>query len=110
METHNLGEVSSAAILIYLAGSVRTTESVFKFMFHPFTITGDGSMSYASVMEKIRILDSDLESYAAIIKKESPAFCEVYDIIEVLKNQTVIINSAQEGISLGILTPLPIKA
>ena len=107
VETHNMGEVSSAAILIYLAGKIRTTEPVFKFMFHPFMIGGQGPMSYASVMEKLKILESDLKNYAAIVAKEIPAFCRDYDIDDVLKNQTVIVSDPDEAQRLGILAPAP---
>lgn len=105
LETHNLGDVSSASILLYLAGSIRTAEPVFKFMFHPFVIGADSSMSISGVNEKMRILEADLENYAKIVEKEAPAFAKAYDVLDVLKHQTVIITDPSEGIRLGILTP-----
>lgn len=104
VETHNMSDVSSAAILPFLAGSIRTAEPISRFMFHPFVINGDGAMSYATVMEKLKILEADLENYAKIVRTEAPAFCAAYDIIDVLKNQTIIITNAEEGRRLGILT------
>ena len=109
LETHNLGDVSSAAILLYLAGSIRTAEPVFKFMFHPFVIGADNSMSVSSVTEKMKILEADLENYAKIVKKEAPAFAKEYDVIDILKHQTVIITEPSEGLRLGILTPTPVR-
>lgn len=103
VHTHNMGEVSSAAILPYLAGTIRTAEPISKFMFHPFAIMGEGNMPYAAVNEKLNILESDLKNYAAIIKKEAPAFCEKYNIMDVLKYQTVIISEQRECAELGIL-------
>lgn len=105
VETHNMGEVSSAAILVYLAGSVRTAEPVFKFMFHPFSISAEGSMSVADVMEKIHVLESDLKNYVKIVEKESPAFVREYDVTGILKHQTVIITDPSEALRLGIITP-----
>lgn len=104
VHTHNMGEVSSAAILPFLAGKVRTAEPISKFMVHPFAIMGENNMPYAAVNEKINILDSDLKNYAAIMEKEAPAFCKKYDIMDILKHQTVILSEKNECIELGILT------
>ena len=109
VHTHNLGEVSSAAILPYLAGSTRTMEGIAKFMFHPFAISG-GNMSYSEVIEKLKILESDLENYASIVKKEIPSFCKTHDIMDILKHQTLILTDNIECKRLGIITENPNNA
>lgn len=69
--THNLSEVSSAAILIYLAGERRTAEDVSKFMIHPITICINESSTYYAVQEILNGVKADIKNYADIVNTET---------------------------------------
>lgn len=61
--THNLGEVSSAALLIYLGGKIRTAEDISKFMLHPITICINESSTYYKVQEILNGVEADIQNY-----------------------------------------------
>ena len=102
---HNLGEVSSAAILPYLAGKIRTAETVSKFMLHPVEIELQASMPFFKVQETLSIIERDIESYAAIVRREVPDFSNHYDIVELLKHRSVVL-SPSDAYTSGIVTIL----
>ena len=49
-------------------------------------------------------MDTDLRSYARIVKQEVPAFASEHDMIHLLKYETVILSDPDECKRLGILT------
>ncbi len=102
LHTHNMGEVSSAAILPYLAGQIRTADAVSKFMFHPLTIGINAEMSYPKFQELLSMLDRDIINYAAIVEREAQQLCKTHDIMSVLKHDTLVVTAA-EGHELGLL-------
>lgn len=69
--THNLSEVGSAAILIYLAGEKRTAEDVSKFMIHPISICINESSTYYVVQEILNGVRADIKNYADIVNAET---------------------------------------
>ena len=97
-----MGEVSSAAILPYLAGQIRTADEVSKFMFHPLTIGVNAEMSYPKFQELLSMLDRDILNYATIVEKEVPQLCSVHNITSVLKHDTLVVTAA-EGHKYGLL-------
>ena len=103
VHTHNMGEVSSSAILPYLAGSVRSADRIAKFMFHPVTVGLNEQMTYPKFQELLSMLEKDINNYAAIVQKEAPVLCSRHDIISVLKHDTLVLTPA-EGLELGLLT------
>lgn len=100
---HNLGEVSSAAILPYLAGSIRTAEPISKFMLHPVEIPMQGSLAFFKVEETLSIIAKDIDNYASIVKREVPQFAEKHDIVDLLKHKSLVM-SPSDAYSAGILT------
>ena len=102
---HNLGEVSSAAILPYLAGSIRTAEIISKFMLHPVEISFQGSLAFFKVEETLSIISQDIDNYAAIVKREVPQFAEDYDIVDLLKHKSLVM-SPSDAHSVGIVTDI----
>lgn len=105
IHTHNMGEVSSAAILPYLAGTIRTADSVAKFMFHPVAIGVNEQMTHPRFLELISMLERDIDNYATIVKREVPVLCEQHDIESVLKHDTLVFTPT-EGFACGLLTAL----
>lgn len=106
IHTHNLGEVSSTAILPYLAGSVRTTEPVSKFMFHQMEVTIQGSVPYPKLNELLLILETDVKNYAAIVEVELPDFAKEHDIVSLLKTSCFVL-TANEARECGLTTGEP---
>lgn len=105
LKCHNLGEVSSAAILPYLAGVERTAEAVSKFMLHPVEIALNTSMPFFKVEETLSIIAQDIENYAAIVNREIPDFSHHYNVIELLKHQSLVL-SPLDAHSVGIVTSI----
>ncbi len=102
---HNMGEVSSAAILPFLAGRFRTADEISKFVFHPATFALNESISYPRLKELLSIFDGDLHAYARIVKQEIPVFCADHDIESLLTHDTFTVTPAYAR-DCGLLTPL----
>ena len=87
--THNLGEVSSSAILLYLAGASRSTEAISKFMIHPVQINGGNDLPYHKVEELLKIVDTDIKNYAEIVNKETNSLNGKFDIDSCLREPLI---------------------
>lgn len=103
--THNLGEVSSAAILLYLAGEKRTAEDISKFMIHPLAIGVSGDLPYYKVQELLNGIDADINNYLAIVNEETGNAKGKYNIENYLKNDSLVLNK-QEAYNCGLITNL----
>lgn len=101
--THNLAEVTSAAILIYLAGETRTSEKISKFVIHPIKCGSNGDLSYFQIQELLQILEADIENYAAVVNKETECLNNLFDINECLKSHSIILNY-QDAINCNVIT------
>lgn len=93
--THNLGEVSSAAILLYLAGTTRTSEDIAKFMIHPLAIGIHGDLPYNKVNELLKSIDIDIKNYGIIVNDVTNHLKELYDVEHHLKNESLVLNKTQ---------------
>ena len=102
---HNLGEVSSAAILPYLAGSERTAEQFSKFMFHPLEIGLNGSMPLFKIHEISSNLESDIDTYEKIVLAEVPNITDTYNIRHFLECDSLVLTPC-DAYTAGIVTRL----
>lgn len=103
--THNLGEVSSSAILLYLAGSVRTASPISKFMVHPIKIGFSGELPYYQVEELLKNIDADIKNYANIVNIETNSLNGLYDINKYLRTDSLTLNPSDAN-NCGIITQL----
>ena len=103
--THNLGDVSSSALLLYLAGSVRTAEEVSKFMFHPISLGINGDFPYYKVREFLNNIDADIKNFALIANKETNNFNGLYDVENLLKNDSLTLTRTQAH-ECGVITAI----
>ena len=103
--TRNIGNVDSAAILPFLAGQLRTAEDVSRFTFHPATISCVPAMNFVQLDEKMRLLNNDIDEYAAIVSKEAPAFASEHNIAVILRGGTIILDKHEDYYRTGLLTP-----
>lgn len=101
--THNLGEVSSAAILLYLAGKTRTTADISKFMIHPLAFKLNETCNYYRIEELYNNLETDINNYLTIITTEIPTITQRYDILNYLKCKSLILTK-RDAIVCGIVT------
>lgn len=101
--THNLGDVSSAAVLLYLAGEIRTAAPNSRFMIHPLTIELNGNFVCHQVEEHLQILSINIQNYASIVRKETNSLNSKADIETFLRSKSLVLDSthAQE---YGIIT------
>lgn len=71
IQTHNLGQIDSAANLIFLAGHKRTASKASSFLLHPpqISIQGQGIMSFSIevLKERLESLEKDQIKMAEII-------------------------------------------
>lgn len=71
LQTHNLGQIDSAANLIFLAGQKRTASKASSFLLHPpqmgFQGQGIISLSIEVLKEKLESLQKDQDKMAEII-------------------------------------------
>lgn len=103
VHTHNLGEVSSAAILPYLAGNIRTTEPISKFVIHPVEISLTESAPFFKVQELLSSLSVDIDNYAMIVETEAPEIKKELDVSDLLKHNSFVISS-DEALRFGLIT------
>ena len=103
VKTHNLAEVSSAAVPIYLAGKVRTSEPISKFVIHPIKSSKTEGLSYYQVEEILQMLDSDIKSYAEIVNCETNSLNGLHNVTDCLKGYSITLNR-QEALECGIVT------
>lgn len=105
VKCHNLGEVSSAAILPYLAGSERTAEPFSKFMIHPLEIGMNGSMPLFKLRETLSNLESDMDTYERIVLAEVPNITDTYYIRHFLECESLVLTPS-DAYAAGIVTSL----
>lgn len=103
IHTHNLGEVSSAALLIYLAGDTRTAEDISKFMIHPIKMTLNDTLLRCQINEILQSLSLDIENYATIVNKETQKLKGVYDTNYYLNYESLHLNK-EKALACGIVT------
>ena len=101
--THNLGEVSSSALLLYLAGTVRTAAPVSKFMIHPVKIGIGGELPYFQVEEILKNINADINNYAKIVNLETNGLNQLYDVDKYLRTDSLTLD-IEAAKQCGIVT------
>lgn len=105
VKCHNLGEVSSAAILPYLAGSERTAEQFSKFMIHATELPLSASFTLNKLRESVSTLESDIDTYEKIVLAEAPNITDTYDIRHFLECDSLVLTPSG-AYAAGIVTSL----
>lgn len=99
--TRNISEVSSAAVLVYLAGARRQCVDIGKFMIHPIMYNYNGDLAYSKLEEMINGLEKDITQYATILTNESK-LSNYEDVLEILKYKSLTFGKT-EAIKYGIV-------
>lgn len=105
ISTHNLGEVTSAAVIMYLSGSIRTAEKISKFIMHPIKACMNGDLSYYQLQELVQLIDADIKNYASIVNQETNSLNGRYDINECLKGNSITLHP-DSAYRCGIVTQM----
>lgn len=105
IHTHNMGEVTSAAILPYLSGKIRTAEPISKFMLHPITIGINSELPYHKVQEILRGIDLDIKNFGKIISTETNSLNGQCNIENLLKSDSLVLDLSA-AYKYGIVTKM----
>lgn len=103
--THNFGEVSSAAILLYLAGKIRTASAISKFMIHPIKFGLNEALSYYQIEELLKNIEADITNYSKIVNSGTDSLHGKYDVDQYLRTQTLTFNK-DSAFACGIVTKI----
>ena len=98
-----MGEVSSSAILLYLAGNTRIAEPVSKFVIHPISMGINGDLPYYQVQEILRGIEADINNFKKIVNQETLCLARKYDVEQFLKSDSLILD-VHAAYELGIVT------
>ena len=104
--THNIGNIESIAVVLFLAAKERLTCQHSRFLIHPLHWSFNaGSVDHSRLREFVASLDNDLERYAQIFDEITQCPKELIDIRENLSGQEIIF-TAETSISHGISTEI----
>ena len=101
---HNLSNVQSTAVIVYLAGRRRLVCPQGRFLIHPLHWSFDsGQVDHARLREYVGSLDNDLERYAEIFEARTGGAASPLDVRSHLsgREQERIVN-AREAVTAGI--------
>jgi ATP-dependent Clp protease protease subunit len=100
---HNVGNVESMAVLVYLAGARRKAVPHARFLLHSLLWGfGAGTVDHARLREYVSTLDNDLDRYAAIFDERTRSAREVVDVRRHLSGVERVL-TAQEAVGCGIV-------
>jgi ATP-dependent Clp protease protease subunit len=107
--SHNIGNIESSAVLLYLAADTRFVAPHARFMIHNFNWSfASGPIMHSDVREKVDSLDSDAKRYGDILNERTKgAKCPV-DVFKALNGDTWMANAAaaiEAGLCSEIIEP-----
>ena len=105
IDTCNIGNVASAAVLLYLAGKVRYCKENSKFLIHPPTLQKSVPMDYIGIKEVLLIVEADIVNYIKTFKSETANAKTPFDINTYLTVHSATINK-ENAFNHGIVTTL----
>lgn len=105
IHTHNIGEVSSAAVLVYLAGEIRTCDNIAKFLLHPITRNVSGKLYYHQMMEYIDDFRVDIRNYVDILRRETNSLKGKYNAdLDILLERDSLVFCSKDAYQYGLIT------
>lgn len=105
IHTHNIGEVSSAAILVYLAGEIRTCDNIAKFLLHPITRNISGNLYYHQMVEYMDDFRADIRNYVDILRRETNSLKGNYSTdLDILLERDNLVLCSKDAYEYGFIT------
>ena len=87
---HAMGHVGSASILVFLAGSRRTSSPMARFFFHEYDWTFTERRTLGQIDEAVKRLRSDIELSREIIKSRTQVPAEILQSLDGQSPSTVV--------------------
>lgn len=104
VSTHNLSNVESIAIVIFLAGQTRLVVPHGRFMLHSLHWTfAQQVVDHARLAEHVASLDRDADRYASIYEERTSGAAKQLDVRTHLHGPPLIL-SPQDAVDAGICT------
>lgn len=104
--THNMGNVESAAVLVYLGGTSRLTVTHGRFMLHALHWGYPGGpVDHDRLAEHARSLDFDAERFAKVFDESTKGAAQPVNVREHLAGRANILD-AQCSVAAGISTAI----
>lgn len=107
--TYNIGDVSSAAVIAYLAGDERLAATYSHFLLHSASGTVDiqGNVNSAALREAADIFDSNINRYIGIFNDRTKGAENPLNITECLNGKHAVL-SVDAAWCAGIVTTIEI--
>jgi ATP-dependent protease ClpP protease subunit len=101
--THNIGNVESMSVIVFLAGQRRVASPHSRFLIHPmhWGFTGPCTIDHARFREYLNILDNDLERYAQVFDEQTKGAEKRLNIRTHLSSEDKII-AASDSVACGM--------
>jgi ATP-dependent protease ClpP protease subunit len=109
IETHNIGTVESAAILLFLAADTRRADPHSRFLLHSFNWTFNGDIEAPVLRRALASLDFDAQRYGNIFNERTQGAQSPVDIFKCLDHEQLIIG-ASAAVSAGIVAAVSVAA
>ena len=103
--THNLGNVDSAAIVLFLAADTRRAAPFTTFLIHECTISFAGDVGVDRLRETLKTLEFDSNRYAEVFDERTQKGFDVRACLSGAADRM----SANDAMGVGLLTEPPIE-
>lgn len=100
----NYGDVSSSAIIPFLAGDIRLATSYSVFRIHRLACELNGPSSLTSLYERVASLEFDIDRYNKVFCLRTAGATSPIDILPTLRGAPEIVMGVDAAIASGILT------
>ena len=102
---HNIGEVSSIAMPIFLAASVRTAEPNSRFVMHPLTwgVSAATDIPHHTLREWVASLNNDVDRYVRIFEEATRDAKEPFDVRAALAGNAPSVMDASSALRAGVV-------
>lgn len=103
---HNIGNIDSIAVIVFLAGTVRLASPHSRFLIHPLQWGfNSGTVDHSRLREYVSSLDNDLERYVQIFEERTQGAQESLDIRTHLSGHEQVVTPAV-ALASGIATEI----
>ena len=102
---HNIGEVSSIAMPMFLSASVRSAEFNSRFVMHPltWTVTAATSIPHHTLREWVASLDNDVDRYVRIFEEATQDAGEPFDVRAALAGNAPSVMDPARALRAGVV-------
>ena len=98
---HAVGHVGSASILVFLAGSIRTSSPFARFFFHEYHWGFNGRQTLLRIDEAVKRLRSDIDLARQIIQARTQVPSEFLQALEGKSPSAIV--SSEEAKAFGLV-------